>query len=59
MLQECGFFGPDIGKCSPAERYPGLWEVPLQMLQINQTLYGASSEWAATGVWAWQPLLTL
>jgi hypothetical protein len=29
------------------------------MLQINQTLYGASSEWAATGVWAWQPLLTL
>ena len=31
--QECGFMGPDVGKCQAGEKYPGLWEVPLYQAQ--------------------------
>ena len=54
--QDCSFFGPDRRQCTPEERYPGLWEVPLQVLQedeVNGTVYGAASEcglaWAGAG----------
>lgn len=41
-MQDCGYLGPTIGKCSPGERYAGLWEVPLWTLQVGSTNYGLS-----------------
>lgn len=40
--QDCGFLGPEVGKCSADERYPGLWEVPLWAIQEADTNYGFS-----------------
>lgn len=42
--QECGFMGPEIGKCAPGEKHPGLWEVPLYQLQKGEELFGVACE---------------
>ena len=42
--QECNFLGDAVGSCSPGERRPGLWEVPLWQAQEGDVLYGVSSE---------------
>lgn len=44
MAQECNFWGDEVGKCTAAEKYPGLWEVPLYFLQDGDKLYGGSGE---------------
>lgn len=40
--QDCSYLGPELGRCDPGERYPGLWEVPLWNLQEGDTVYGFS-----------------
>ena len=43
--QECGFMGPEVGKCQGGEKYKGLWEVPLYQSQRGDEMMGVGSEW--------------
>lgn len=42
IVQECDFFGPEVGKCNSSESYKGLWEVPLYQWQDGDTMLGVS-----------------